>query len=70
LGRLALLAALFLAGVTIVMWLFVKRMLQESKQRLERAFSPSTESSSLKDKETIAAGAGSRVTKQRSKTET
>ncbi len=70
LGRLALLAALFLAGVTIVMWLFVKRMLQESKQRLERAFSPSTESSSLENMETIAAGAPSRGSKPRTKTET
>ncbi len=41
LGQLAALAALFLFVVTIGMWLFVNRMLRESRRRLDRAFSPS-----------------------------
>ena len=45
LGQLALMAAPFLFVVTIGMWLFVNRMLRESRQRLSRAFSPSGESS-------------------------
>ncbi len=44
LGRLAALASTMLLLVSIGMWFFVRRMLQESRQRLERAFSPSAES--------------------------
>ncbi len=54
LGRLALLASLFLLTVTVGMWFFVRRMLQESRHRLERTFSPSTESSPGDNLETLA----------------
>ena len=56
LERLAGLASLFLLAVTVGMWFFVRQMMQESRQRLERAFSPSSESSSLKDRETVPDG--------------
>jgi len=55
LGRMALLASLFLLTVTVGMWFFVRRMLQESRHRLERTFSPSTESSPGDNLETLAA---------------
>jgi serine/threonine protein kinase len=59
LGRLALGAGLFLSFVTVAMGFIVKRMLQESRQKLERAFSPSAETSftakTVESMETMAA---------------
>lgn len=45
LGRLAVLALLMLICVTLGMWVFVNRMMRESRERLARAFSPSSDSS-------------------------
>lgn len=54
LSRLAAAAGLVLLIVIVSMWFFVRRMLQESRQRLERAFSPSSDSTAaLEDQETI-----------------
>lgn len=44
LGKLAVLALLILIAVALGMWLFVNRMMQESRERLARAFSPSNNS--------------------------
>jgi hypothetical protein len=54
LGRLALLASLFLLAVALGMWLLVARMLRESRQRLSRSFSPSAHTSPARNLETIA----------------
>ncbi len=62
LGRMALIAAFVLFGLTTGMWLFVKRMLQESRQRLERAFSPTIDSTAIQDVETIADAVESQTT--------
>lgn len=51
---LALLASGGLLLISLMMWLFVRRLLQESRERLERAFSPaSTEILSVQQRETL-----------------
>jgi serine/threonine protein kinase len=57
LGRLSLLALLFLSLVALGMWLLVNRMLKESRERMSRAFSPSgqTGTNSFQDLPTLAA---------------
>jgi eukaryotic-like serine/threonine-protein kinase len=53
-GRLASFAAFFLLAVSVGMWFFVRRLLQESREKLERAFSPSrTESISFRNRDTV-----------------
>ncbi len=52
LGRLALLASLFLLLVALGMWLLVARMLRESRQRLSRSFAPSAHTSPTANMET------------------
>jgi len=53
---LALLASSGLLLVSMVMWLFVRRLLHESRQRLERVFSPSsTELLSFQHRDTVPA---------------
>ena len=52
LAQLATLATIFLLLVSIGMWLFVMRMLKESRMRLGRAFSPTRDSSLRQDLET------------------
>jgi hypothetical protein len=47
LGKLAVLALLMLIGVTLAMWIFVNRMMKESRDRLARAFSPTDTAGSL-----------------------
>jgi hypothetical protein len=55
-GRLAAFASFFLLTVSIGMWFFVRRLLQESREKLERVFSPSrTESISFRTRETLLA---------------
>lgn len=54
LGQLASLAALILLLVGIGMWFSVKRLLQESRQRLDRAFLPTAESTTRNQMETVA----------------
>jgi hypothetical protein len=51
LGKLAFLALLMLIGVTLGMWMFVNRMMQESRDRLARAFSSSNDSSVSMDED-------------------
>lgn len=53
LGRLALLASLFLLLVAVGMWMLVARMLRESRQRLSRSFSSSAHPSTARNMETI-----------------
>lgn len=55
LGRLALLASLFLLVVAIGMWALVGRMLRDSRRKLARSFAPSAESYSLENMETVGA---------------
>ena len=52
LAQLATLATIFLLLVSIGMWLFVMRMLKESRMRLGRAFSPTRDSSLRQELET------------------
>lgn len=55
-GKLAAFAAFFLLTVSTGMWFFVRRLLQESREKLERAYSPSrTESASFRMRETLPA---------------
>ena len=56
LGRLSLLALLFLSLVALGMWLLVSRMLRESREKMARAFSPSgmTATNSVHDLPTVA----------------
>jgi hypothetical protein len=55
---LALLASTGLLLVSMMMWLFVRKLLQESRQRLERVFSPSsTELLSFQQRDTVPAQA-------------
>lgn len=55
---LALLASVGLLLVSVIMWLFVRKLLQESRERLERAFSPgSTEILSLPSRDPARASA-------------
>ncbi len=58
LARMALLTVLFLLLIAVGMWLFVNRLMRESRERMARAFSPSTDSTGLLDMETIASGFG------------
>ena len=55
LGRLAALAGVFFLMVATLMWVLVARMLRDSKRRLERTFSPGSESSILESMETVGA---------------
>ena len=58
LSQIALIAGLVLLGLAIGMWLFVNRMMRESRERLARNFSPSTEMSVLESMETVATSKG------------
>jgi hypothetical protein len=53
-GRLAAVAACLLLTISIGMWFFVRRLLQESREKLERVFSPAqTESKSIRTRNTL-----------------
>jgi eukaryotic-like serine/threonine-protein kinase len=55
-GRLAAIASIFLLTISVGMWFFVRRLLQESREKLNRVFTATqTESDSLKTRDTIPA---------------
>jgi serine/threonine protein kinase len=63
LGRLLLFSTVLLLAVAIGMWMFVNRMMRESRERLARAFSPS-DTSWVQERETMSSYAPSRTTNQ------
>lgn len=58
LGRLSLIALIFLSLVALGMWIAVNRMLKESRERMARAFTPSgaTGENSYRDLPTVGRG--------------
>ncbi|MFK7766023.1 MAG: serine/threonine protein kinase [Mariniblastus sp.] len=56
--RLALLAGFFLLMVAVGMWLFVNRLMKESRERMSRAYFPSTDSTGIQSMDTLASGFG------------
>ena len=58
---LALLALASMLGMALLMWSFVSRMMRESRERLARSFSPSSDSSGFEEMDTILAPAAMRT---------
>ena len=58
LARMAMWTILFLLLIAIGMWLFVNRLMKESRERMARAFSPSTDSTGIQEMETLLSGLG------------
>ncbi|MEM9943867.1 MAG: hypothetical protein AAF939_20060, partial [Planctomycetota bacterium] len=62
LGRMAILATLLLSGVAIGMWIFVNRLLKNTRERLSRSLAPQ-DNSWLLDMETLATSKSARIRK-------